>query len=95
MITIISRNIVREDCREEFVRAALGLVEASRAEEGNVSYRLCEDMADPCTLCFVEVWRGEEAVAAHNASPHLRDWLERRGAFVESGELHRYTDVER
>ena len=57
MIKITAKSIVKAGAREEFIATARELVENSRAEAGNVSYHLYEDIDDPNILTFIEVWR--------------------------------------
>ena len=85
MITIVARNVIREGKQEDFLKAVQPLIEASRAERGNVFYDLYEDVADSRAFCFIERWADEEAVAAHNASPHFRAWTAAKAEFVEAG----------
>lgn len=90
MITIVARNRIYEGMQEEFLRAVQPLIEGSRAERGNIFYDLYEDTSDPQAFCFIERWVDEEAVAAHNASPHFRTWIATKERFVESGSVARY-----
>ena len=66
---------------EEAIRSALtDLVEATREEEGCVSYDLFESQAAPGTFVTVEVWRDQEALDSHMQSPHLQQ------AFAAAGD---------
>ena len=71
MIKILAKIIVKDDCIEEFQKTAAQLVEKSRAEEGNVSYALNQNIKRPCEHVFMEVWKDEEAINKHNASEHF------------------------
>ena len=44
MIKITAKSIVKAGAREEFIATARELVENSRAEAGNISYHLYEDI---------------------------------------------------
>lgn len=90
MITIVARNIVKPGMRDAFLKAVEPLIAGSRAESGNISYDLYEDMADPSAFCFIEHWKDADAVAAHNASSHFAEWVEKKGGLVESGQVNRY-----
>ena len=90
MITIVARNVIREGKQEDFLKAVQPLIEASRAERGNAFYDLYADVADSRAFCFIERWADEEAVAAHNASPHFRAWTAAKAEFVEAGTVARY-----
>nr|WP_137677282.1 putative quinol monooxygenase [Parerythrobacter lutipelagi] len=50
------------------------MIEASREEEGCVSYAYSEDVAEPGLIHVAEIWRDREALDAHFASEHLAEW---------------------
>ncbi len=79
MITIVARCSVLPDRADDFTKIALALVEASRSEEGNISYNLYADLADPAKFTFIEVWKDEAAIDSHNETPHFRGFGERAG----------------
>lgn len=72
MIVIVSRNCIRPDQRQAFLEITAPLVEQSRAEEGCLSYDLVADPADPNVFAFVERWRDQQALDAHNRSGHFQ-----------------------
>lgn len=58
------------------LRALLdGMVAQSRAEPGNLRYDLWQDQTDPARLVLDELYTDHEAVAAHRATPHFRNYL--------------------
>ena len=72
MIKITAKSIVKAGAREEFIATARELVENSRAEAGNVSYHLSEDIDDPNILTFIEEWKDQAAVDVHaDSDPRL------------------------
>lgn len=71
MIYIVSRNCIRPEKREEFCAITAELVEKSRAEEGCVSYELVVERDDPNAFAFLEKWRDQAALDAHNQSEHF------------------------
>ena len=82
MIRITAAGVVRDGCMEEFRKLAERLVVASRAEAGNLSYGLYVSVSAPNEVAFLEEWKDEAAVEAHNATPHfteicpaLGEWL--------------------
>lgn len=79
MITIVARGSVQADRVADFERLALDLVEASRSEEGNVSYDVFADLADPAQFTFIEVWKDREAIDIHNATSHFQGFVESAG----------------
>ncbi|MCC8019493.1 MAG: antibiotic biosynthesis monooxygenase [Rikenellaceae bacterium] len=75
MITVIAKAVLKEGTKEQFKEVTRNLVDGSRKETGNISYDLYEDMDDSSVMCFIEVWRDEAAIEAHNASGHFRDGI--------------------
>ncbi|HET6336666.1 MAG TPA: putative quinol monooxygenase [Polyangiales bacterium] len=67
------------------------LVEATRAEEGCISYSFAFDVLDDRLLRIFEVFRDEAALAAHWASPHMAAWrAEAAGLGVADREIWQY-----
>ena len=84
MIVIVAKSKLKPGTAQDFIEAAKPLIEASRAEAGNISYELFVDVKDPDTLTFVERWQDEAAIASHNSSPHFTEALPQLGAFAET-----------
>ncbi|MFD2617235.1 putative quinol monooxygenase [Terrilactibacillus laevilacticus] len=68
--------------REGFLVETKPLIAGSKAEVGNISYNLFEDVSDPNTFIMVEEWKDEEAVHIHNQEPHFRAFGEKSGEFL-------------
>ena len=72
--------IVHVDCRvkPEFVKAfeeaALANARASVKEPGVARFDVVRDVADPTQFVLVEVYRTEDAPAAHKATAHYATW---------------------
>lgn len=77
------------------VRAALQeLVEATRAEDGCVSYDLFESGSTPGTFVTVERWRDAESLEAHMTTPHVAAAFEAAaGALSGEVSVHPLTPV--
>ena len=71
MIVIAGQVAVRPERRDEAVRAALAMAEATRRENGCISYRFSSDLADPNTILIFEEWENEEALGRHFETPHM------------------------
>lgn len=71
MIKIIAKALVPEKNQEAFTALAKPLVAASQNEEGNIAYNLHRSLSDPEELVFLEIWKDQAAIDAHNASPHF------------------------
>ena len=54
---------------EEMTRR--GVVEAIRAEDGNLRYEYYSPMEDPETVLLIDQWRDQAAIDAHHASPMM------------------------
>ena len=83
MIKIVAKQTVQEGKAEEFLATAKELIEKSRAEAGNVFYTLNQSRIDPNQLVFIECWKDEDAIAAHNAAEHFNRFLPMLGALCE------------
>ena len=71
MIKIVAKMVVREDAIGQFHELAKELVEKSRAEEGNISYSLNQSTADRKLHAFIEIWKDQAAIDAHNQTEHF------------------------
>ena len=57
MIKIVAKNILKEGKKVEFIKTAEELIQKSRAEEGNISYSLFEDVNNENIVAFIEEWK--------------------------------------
>ena len=65
---------VRPDLVEDFLAATLVNARASLAEPGVLRFDVIQDQADPAHVVLNEVYRDEEASAAHKLTPHYTAW---------------------
>lgn len=63
--------------RTELVAAAREIATATRSDEGCRSYGFYADLTDEDTILSLEIWRDQEALDAHMAHPHTREFLAR------------------
>ncbi|WP_339273549.1 putative quinol monooxygenase [Paenibacillus sp. FSL W8-0187] len=75
MIIIHAEMKVNREVEAEFLESIQELIASSRAEAGNVSYKLLKDTDQDDTYMMVEQWKDEEAVGAHNASSHFQAFV--------------------
>lgn len=61
-----------------------GVADAIRAEDGNLGYRYFIPLDDPETVLLIDVWRDQEAIDAHHASPMMK----KIAALREKYDLH-------
>lgn len=62
------------------------MIAASRAEPGCIDYSYAIDVLDPTLVRVHERWQSREALAAHQASAHLKAW---RASWPEFGGCER------
>ena len=56
---------------EDLKAICLGLIEPTRKEEGNISYDLYQDTANPGRFTFIENWKSKEHLDNHLKSAHF------------------------
>lgn len=73
---IVNANLpVKEEKKDEAIKQAEALINASRTHDGNISYNLYRDTLDD-SLIFIEKWESKESLEAHMQTPE----------FIEFGE---------
>lgn len=50
------------------------VIAATRAENGCLTYSYAHDVEQPGLVRVFEVWRDQQAIDAHFASPHMKTW---------------------
>ena len=74
-IQIVALVTVKPEYTEALAAQFKELVKASRAEEGNISYDLHQEIGKPERFVFVENWKSQAAIDAHNASEHFQGFV--------------------
>ncbi|MDR2118115.1 MAG: antibiotic biosynthesis monooxygenase [Tannerellaceae bacterium] len=70
-LVIVANITVSPEFKEELLPAIQAVVEATRKEAGNISYDVFEDTNNPLRFTFIEHWKSQSAIDAHNASDHF------------------------
>ena len=84
MKIIIAKVKVQEGKESEFESVALDLAKQVEANEpGNKLYNLCK--SDVGEYFFVEMYDGDEAIAAHRSAAHLREAGSKFAAVMAGG----------
>ena len=65
---------VRPGRAEDFLAATLVNARASLGEPGVLRFDVLQDQADPEHVVLVEVYRDDDAPAAHKLTPHYATW---------------------
>ena len=73
---------VQADRVEDFLTASLINARASLAEPGMLRFDVLRDQTDPAHVVLTEVYRDEDAAAAHKLTPHYAAW---RDSVASSG----------
>ncbi|PKR84464.1 putative quinol monooxygenase [Heyndrickxia camelliae] len=76
MIIIHGLLKIKKEYRAAFLEEAGRAVELSKAEAGNMEYRLFEAMDEPNTFLTIEKWKNEEAVESHKNSAHFIHFMQ-------------------
>lgn len=71
MIKIVAEWFVKPESRDKFLELCEEIIEGTRAEAGNISYALHENISDRNHLTFIEEWKDQDAIDFHNNSEHF------------------------
>jgi quinol monooxygenase YgiN len=82
MIIIHAHFQINPEKEEAFLEEMNSLVEASRAEDGNISYDLLRPTDKVQAYTMVEIWKDTAAVEAHNASSHFTSFAGRAPEYM-------------
>ena len=74
MLVVHVHARVRPERVAEFLAATLVNAEASLGEPGVARFDVIQDQADPGHVVLVEVYRDDDAAAAHKQTPHYAAW---------------------
>ena len=74
MLVVHVHARVRPDRVADFLAATLANARASLAEPGVLRFDVIQDQADAAHVVLVEVYRDDEASAAHKLTPHYATW---------------------
>ncbi len=65
---------VRDERTADFLAATKVNARASLAEPGVLRFDVLQDQADPAHVILTEVYRDDDAAAAHKLTPHYATW---------------------
>ena len=74
MLVVHVHARVRPERVEDFLSATLANARESLAEPGVLRFDVIQDQADPAHVVLTEVYRDEQAPAAHKLTPHYAAW---------------------
>ena len=93
MIKITAKANVNKENIDLYLKVASILTDASRNEEGNISYGLFQDTENPSILTFIEEWKSLEAIKIHEESQHFKTNISKLIELAESIEINLYNQV--
>ena len=70
-LNIVATLITKAGSEEILKDVIIAVADESRKEEGNISYVICRDAANPLKFVILEEWKSQEAIDIHSASPHF------------------------
>jgi len=73
-LKIVAVITIKQEYRDELLSAIHKLVDATRKEDGNISYDLHQNVNNPAEYTIIEVWKSEQAIDIHNASTHFNEF---------------------
>src|SRR5580693_2058737 len=74
MLVVHVHTRVRPERVEDFLAATLVNARESLAEPGVLRFDVIQDQANPAHVVLTEVYRDEQAPAAHKLTPHYAAW---------------------
>ena len=93
MIKIVAKNTLKDGKKAEFIKTAQELIAKSRAEEGNISYSLFEDVNDEKIVAFIEEWKDLKAIEFYNNTEHFKRIVPMLGELREKSEVNLYKEL--
>jgi len=73
---INARISVKTEAIEQFISLAKTMVENSNTEKGCSIYKLYQEIGNPQSFIFYEVYENQDAVNIHNSSPYFKTFIE-------------------
>ena len=74
-LTIVATVIVKQEYKDDVLKAIKAVVEATRKESGNIFYDVFEDVNNPSKFVFIETWKSQAAIDSHNKTAHFNDFV--------------------
>lgn len=74
MLYVIATFTVKDGSADTIIEKSKAVIEATRREEGCISYELNHAVEDANTFTFVERWESRAHLDAHFKTDHLQAW---------------------
>ncbi len=79
---INARIMVKPEAIIEFLDLAKTMVKNSNSEQGCSIYKLYQEIGNPQSFIFYEVYENQNAVDIHNSSPYFKTFIEQMSDLV-------------
>ena len=70
-LKIVATIIAKSEFVEDVLAALHTVTDATRKEEGNISYVLHQDISNNLKFTILEVWKSQAAIDFHNQTAHF------------------------
>ena len=74
-LIIVATVIVKQEYKDEVLKAIKAVVDASSKEPGNIFYDVFEDVSNPLKFVFIETWKSQAAIDSHNKTAHFNEFV--------------------
>lgn len=81
-IVLVARLKVKNGAVEEAKKAALEIVAASRAEEGNINYDIHQAIDDETVFIWHETWKNKAAIDEHFETDFFKNFFAKVNEFA-------------
>ncbi|MDS7596995.1 putative quinol monooxygenase [Agrobacterium tumefaciens] len=82
-VKIMAILAARPGRAEDLKELLFGMVDACRAEPGNLRWDVWQDQADPTRFVLDELYTDKAAVAAHRETPHFQNYFSKINDIAE------------
>ena len=82
MVVVAGRVRVKPESRDAAMKAAMRVVQTTKAEPGCRMYDFYTDIADPNIIHVFEEWESEEALNQHLQAAHTQEFLQQLPQFL-------------
>ncbi|MFI3227969.1 MAG: putative quinol monooxygenase [Clostridia bacterium] len=72
MVYVVSKNFVKPENHEIFLKLAKEMVDLTRLEDGCIQYVLTKTDSNPDILVYCETWESRAQLDAHLQSEHIK-----------------------
>jgi autoinducer 2-degrading protein len=94
MVVLVVRMEAKPDKLDALISLATWNATESRKETGNVRFDLLRSSEHPTRLALYEVYRDEEALRVHRATPHFARWSQEVGPLLVAPRIgEKYVNV--